>query len=145
MDPGLVFDLTITDYLDYLCAYGYDATRMARFANGYRCPATPIKLEDLNYPSIAAPNVTRTFTLTRTVKNVGSPGTYKVRVEPPYGITVTVKPKILDFDKVGEEKKFEVALKSRERSIGRGYLFGRLIWSDGKHHVRIPLAVNAFA
>nr|XP_010942695.1 subtilisin-like protease SBT5.3 [Elaeis guineensis] len=145
MDPGLVFDLNFTDYLSFLCAFGYNSTQLAQFKKGYQCPTTPMNLEDLNYPSIAAPNVTRTLTVTRTMKNVGSPGTYKVRVEPPYGITVTVKPEILKFDKVGEEKVFEVTLKSQEGSIGRGYQFGRLIWSDGKHYVRIPLVVNAFA
>ncbi|XP_038970809.1 subtilisin-like protease SBT5.3 [Phoenix dactylifera] len=145
MDPGLVFDLTLTDYLNYLCAFGYNSTQLAQFSKRYRCPATPIKMEDFNYPSIAVPTVTRTLTLTRTVKNVGSPGTYKARVEPPYGITMTVKPEILKFDKVGEEKAFEVTLKPHEKSIGRGYLFGRLIWSDGRHYVRIPVAVNALS
>ncbi|EHA8590220.1 Subtilisin-like protease [Cocos nucifera] len=145
MDPGLVFDLTLTDYLNFLCAIGYNSTDLAKFKKGYQCPTTPLKLEDLNYPSIAAPNVTRTLTVTRTMKNVGSLGTYKVRVEPPYGFTITVKPEILKFDKVGEEKVFEVTIKSQERSIGVGYLFGRLIWSDGNHYVRIPIVANAFA
>lgn len=101
-----------------------------------------MKLEDLNYPSIAAPNLTGSFTVTRTVKNVGRPGTYKVRIEEPIGISVSVKPMILAFNKVGEEKTFTVTLKSKGKNTRAGYAFGKIIWSDGKHYVRSPLAVN---
>ncbi|KAG1327385.1 Subtilisin-like protease [Cocos nucifera] len=144
MDPGLVYDLTTNDYLDFLCSLGYNSTQIAEF-NGkpYSCPSKPLKIEDLNYPSIAISNLTGAVSLIRTVKNVGTPGTYKVRVIEPPGVSVLVKPRRLKFNKVGEEKKFMVTLKAKSRDVAGDYAFGKLIWSDGKHHVRSPIAVNA--
>nr|CAD1831453.1 unnamed protein product [Ananas comosus var. bracteatus] len=52
MDPGLVYDLTTSDYLNFLCALGYKADQLALFTTGtapYKCPAKPIRLEDFNY------------------------------------------------------------------------------------------------
>lgn len=144
MDPGLVYDLTVKDYLNFLCALGYNATSMGVFyKEPYKCPSKPVKLEDLNYPSIAVPQLNGTTTVTRTVKNVGLPGTYRVRVVPPIDISVSVKPGVLKFSKVDEEKKYEVKFKSEKGSVGPGYAFGVIIWSDGKHYVRTPMAVNA--
>ncbi|KAJ0988184.1 hypothetical protein J5N97_006540 [Dioscorea zingiberensis] len=143
MDPGLVYDITIKNFLDFLCALGYNSSSLAIFnKKPYLCPKKQMKLEDLNYPSIAAPNLINTLTVRRTLKNVGSPGTYRVRVKAPMGISVRVKPEVLRFDKVGEERGFEVSLKAGKSSLGVGYEFGRLIWSDGKHYVRSPIAVN---
>ena len=33
MDPGLVYDLTTTDYLNVLCSIGYNATQLSRFVD----------------------------------------------------------------------------------------------------------------
>lgn len=146
MKPGLVYDLTVKDYLDFLCALGYNATSMARFDDKpYKCPSKPMRLENLNYPSIAVPALNKTLTVIRTVKNVGPPGRYKARVVPPIDISVSVKPKILTFTKEGEERKYAVTFKSEKGSVGPGYAFGVIIWSDGKHYVRTHLAVNAVA
>ncbi|XP_010942942.1 subtilisin-like protease SBT5.4 [Elaeis guineensis] len=144
MDPGLVYDLTTNDYLNFLCSLGYNSTQIAGF-NGepYSCPSKPLKIEDLNYPSIAISNLRGAVSLIRTVKNVGTPGTYKVRVMEPAGISVSVKPRKLKFDKVGEEKKFVVTLKAKSRDVAGDYAFGKLVWSDGKHYVRTPIAVKA--
>ncbi|ONK68094.1 uncharacterized protein A4U43_C05F7380 [Asparagus officinalis] len=88
MDPGLVFDLSTTNYLDFLCALGYNASSMAAFyKKPYGCPSKPMNLEDLNYPSIAVPNLNGSLTVTRTVKNVGSPSTYRVRIVAPIDIS----------------------------------------------------------
>ena len=31
MDPGLIYDLTVNDYLDFLCAIGYNQTMIEPF------------------------------------------------------------------------------------------------------------------
>ena len=145
MDPGLVYDLTTNDYLDFLCALGYNSTQLAMFSKeeAYSCPPTPLRIEDLNYPSITVPELSVSATVTRVVKNVGSPGTYVARVIEPSGVAVAVNPERLAFEKVGEEKKFEVTMKAKDRiSWNSDYVFGALIWSDGKHHVRTPLVVK---
>ncbi|XP_020109083.1 subtilisin-like protease SBT5.4 [Ananas comosus] len=146
MDPGLVYDLTTSDYLNFLCALGYKADQLALFTTStapYKCPAKPIRLEDFNYPSITVPNLSGSITVSRTVKNVGPPGTYTVRVRPPKGIQVAIRPKSLKFDSVGEEKKFQVTLKVENRAAASDYVFGVLVWSDGKRYARSPLVVKA--
>nr|XP_009394968.1 PREDICTED: subtilisin-like protease SBT5.3 [Musa acuminata subsp. malaccensis] len=143
MDPGLVYDLTTNDYLNFLCALGYNSTQIATFSTEpFVCPSKPLKIEDLNYPSITIPNLSGASTITRTIKNVGLPSTYKVRVEEPAGVSVTVKPRKLKFKKLGEEKKFTVALKDKRSNLAREYTFGGLTWSDGKHYVRSPIVVK---
>ncbi|CAL9151447.1 unnamed protein product [Musa hybrid cultivar] len=132
MDPGLVYDLTTNDYLNFLCALGYNSTQIATFSTEpFVCPSKPLKIEDLNYPSITIPNLSGASTITRTIKNVGLPSTYKVHVEEPAGVSVTVKPRKLKFKKLGEEKKFTVALKDKRSNLAREYTFGGLTWSDG--------------
>ncbi|RWW16040.1 hypothetical protein GW17_00020097 [Ensete ventricosum] len=140
MDPGLVYDLTTTDYLNFLCGLGYNSTQLAEFSS-YSCPSKPPRIKDLNYPSITIPDLSSSTKVTRVVKNVGSPGTYPVGVIEPRGISVTVSPANLTFDEVGEEKKFEVTLKKKmkEGESSAEYAFGRLIWTDRKHYVRTPL------
>nr|CAD1826634.1 unnamed protein product [Ananas comosus var. bracteatus] len=143
MDPGLVYDLSANDYLNFLCSLGYNSTQIATFSvEPYTCPSKPAKLEDLNYPSISIPNLAGEITITRTVRNVGTPGTYSVRVEEPRGVSVLVEPTSLKFDKVDEEKKFKVIFKAKERNLRGEYVFGRIIWSDGKHFVRSPIVVK---
>lgn len=145
MDPGLVYDLTTNDYLNFLCALGYNSTQVATFSLGsYVCPSKPPKLEDLNYPSIAVPNLSGSLTVIRTVKNVGLPGTYKALVRAPAGISVVVNPTSLTFMKLHEEKKFTVTLEAK-RTNSAGYAFGGLTWSDGKHFVRSPIVVKTVA
>ncbi|XP_065003697.1 subtilisin-like protease SBT5.3 [Musa acuminata AAA Group] len=144
MDPGLVYDMTTTDYLDFLCSLGYTTAQLAMF-NGepYVCPSTPLHIRDLNYPSITIPDLQSSTKVARVVKNVGPPGTYVVRVLEPRGVSVTVSPASLTFEKVGEEKRFEVTAGIKEgKTDGGGYVFGGLIWSDGKHYVRSPLVVK---
>lgn len=143
MDPGLVYDITTNDYFNFLCALGYNETQMSLFSKGpYKCHKN-FSILNLNYPSITVPNLSGSVTVTRTLKNVGPPGTYIVHVENPSGITVSVKPNILEFKKVGEEKRFEVKLKVKKGKATKSYVFGKMIWSDGKHYVKSPLVVKA--
>lgn len=143
MDPGLVYDLSVDDYLNLLCARGYNESVIKLFSNTpYKCPKS-FSLSHFNYPAIAVPNLGGdTSTITREVKNVGSPGTYKARVKAPAGVVVLVKPKSLKFKRAGEVKKFKIVLKPKVKGEPKDYVFGEVTWSDGKHHVRSPLAVK---
>lgn len=143
MDPGLVYDITTDDYLNFLCALGYDETQISVFLKApYQCNKN-FSLLNLNYPSITVPNLSKSVKVTRTVKNVGFPATYTARVQTPNGVTVTVKPKKLKFKKIGEEKRFKVTLKVKKGKATKNYVFGNLVWSDGKHYVRSPIVVKA--
>ncbi|TYH04783.1 hypothetical protein ES288_A08G033600v1 [Gossypium darwinii] len=131
MDPGLVYDLTVNDYLNFLCARGYNQNLLSLFSDKpYACPKS-YGVMDLNYPSISVSQLNGSMTVSRTVKNVGSArSTYKARVRSPAGVTVSVKPSTLKFEKIGEVKKFE------------DYVLGELLWSDRSHYVRSPIVVK---
>ncbi|WCJ28411.1 Subtilase family protein [Euphorbia peplus] len=146
-DPGLVYDLTTQDYLNFLCSNGYNSTQMSAFIDdaSFNCPPRNTNsLLNFNYPSITVPNLSPnlTLTVTRTLKNVGTPGLYTVRVDSPVGISVTVKPKRLMFMKINEEKSFKVTLKVWENTSIFSYVFGGIVWSDGVHYVRSPIVVK---
>ncbi|XP_062176479.1 subtilisin-like protease SBT1.6 [Alnus glutinosa] len=153
MDPGLVFDITNDDYVNFLCAVGYGpkviqvVTRIP--AN---CPAKRPAPENLNYPSIAAlfsgasavgPS-RKTFV--RTVTNVGpNRSVYVARVEAPKGVTVTVKPTTLAFTAGVTKRSFVVTVTADTRNLvldDSGAVFGSLSWSDGTHVVRSPIVVT---
>jgi Fibronectin type-III domain len=146
-DPGLVYDNTIEDYLNFLCTLGYKASFLSSFTDKpFGCPSIPMKIEDLNYPSISVGALNKKIVVTRRLKNVGPPGTYSVQVEAPSRVDVAVRPPVLTFSDVGEEKVFNVAIMSRIKEKNeKGFKFGRLVWSDGKHQVRSTIAVNVVA
>lgn len=142
-NPGLVYDLTTKDYLNFLCAHGYNETQLKQFSNATFACSKTFKVTDLNYPSISIPDLkVGTAKVKRRVKNVGSPGTYVAQVKAPPGVSVSVEPSSLKFTGVGEEKSFRVVLKRVSNDYHRGYVFGRLAWTDGKHRVRSPIVVN---
>ena len=143
MDPGLVYDLSLNDYLNFLCALGYNATQIGLFSDKpYKCPKK-VSLLDLNYPSITVPKLSGSITVTRTLKNVGNPRSYKAKVSNPTGISVSVEPKSLEFKSVGEEKSFKVTITLQNPKAAKDYVFGKLVWTDGKHYVRSPIVVKA--
>ncbi|GKV04487.1 hypothetical protein SLEP1_g16642 [Rubroshorea leprosula] len=57
LDPGLVYDNSVDDYLDFLCALGYSSTHIKRVTNRhFTCDSSKnYSLADFNYPSISVP------------------------------------------------------------------------------------------
>uniref|UniRef100_A0A803LYM1 Uncharacterized protein n=2 Tax=Chenopodium quinoa TaxID=63459 RepID=A0A803LYM1_CHEQI len=130
MDPGLVYDLTTRDYLEFLCSLGYNQTMIQSFDPSYKCQAsntTNSGLLNFNYPSITVPKLSGSVTVTRTVKNVAEASTYEARVNQPQGVEVTVEPKSLQFTKAGEEKSYKLTLTAQAGGLPAGYVFGELI------------------
>lgn len=142
MNPGLVYDINVNDYCDFLCGVGYNQTKIHRFVGRHhKCPKS-FKLYDLNYPSISVSGLSRSITVTRRLKNVGSPGTYAAHIREPLGVSVSVEPRILKFEKIGEEKQFKVTLKAKwSGAVDSNTSFGGLTWTDGTHYVRSPIVV----
>ncbi|PIA61277.1 hypothetical protein AQUCO_00300662v1 [Aquilegia coerulea] len=145
-DPGLVYDLKMKDYLNFLCVYEPNGTEKELLSGlvdkPFKCPES-YNLLNFNYPSITVPKMSKSVTVRRIVTNVGTPGTYKVNLIQPEGISLTVKPKTLMFKKVGEKKSFKLILNAKEARIPKNYVFGKLVWSDGKHNVASPIVVKA--
>ncbi|PIA39333.1 hypothetical protein AQUCO_02600055v1 [Aquilegia coerulea] len=142
-DPGLVYDLTMKDYLDFLCTQeNFAEHQLANFyEKPFKCPKS-YNLLNFNYPSITVPNLSTEVTVRRLVKNVGTPGIYKVNVTEPEGISVDVKPKSLMFNKVGDQNLFTLTLKAKKAPVSKNYAFGKLVWNDGVHTVTSPIVVK---
>ncbi|KAL2477918.1 Subtilisin-like protease SBT1.1 [Forsythia ovata] len=149
-DPGLIYDISTDDYLNYLCSLNYNSTQMALFAGGnFTCPnAADLQPGDLNYPSFTvvfntnAQNVTATYK--RTVTNVGTPvSAYVVQVTEPKGVSIVVEPEVMNFQKIGEKLSYTVSFVGTGGStVSSNFTFGSLVWISQKCSVRSPIAVT---
>eukprot|EP00249_Psilotum_nudum_P017469 c26338_g1_i2 orf=127-2550(+) len=152
LDPGLVYDLGVQQYVDFLCSLGYKDAALEVFAKGqYSCSGALIQPGELNYPSFSVvfdPNdwqLPFTSRLTRTVTNVGAANSvYTARVISPKGVTVTVKPEKLVFKQKKESLSYEVIFEASLLNLRAGvdHVFGRLTWTDGLHEVNSPIVVT---
>lgn len=150
-DPGLIYDLTTEDYLNYLCSLNYTSAQLNLFSGeNFTCPKpSSFQPGDLNYPSFAvnfksnARN--KTIEYERTVTNVGiNTCSYAVKVQEPNGVAVMVTPPILSFQKLGEKLSYKVtfvSLRGAAKSSSSSS-FGSLTWVSGKYAVRSPIAVT---
>ncbi|KAJ4812525.1 Subtilisin-like protease [Rhynchospora pubera] len=148
IDPGLVYDITVDDYLDFLCALNYTQFMIATVAKraNYTCDAKKsYAVSYLNYPSFSVVfgNGTTMVKHTRTLTNVGGAGTYKVNTltSGAGDVKVAVNPSELNFKKSGEQQSYTVTFTSSTMPSGSTE-FGRLVWSDGKHVVASPIAIT---
>ncbi|KAK4774328.1 hypothetical protein SAY86_009263 [Trapa natans] len=154
LDPGLVYDLTSDDYVNFLCGIGYSSKVIqviTRFP--VSCPGARKSLpENLNYPSITAlfsssKAGVQSKSFTRTVTNVGDPkSVYQVKVESvPKGVSMTVNPTMLVFSESVKKQSYTVIIKANTNSLTVDYsgsAFGSMSWSDGKHVVMNPIVVT---
>lgn len=144
-DPGLVYDMGKADYIQYLCAMGYNDSDISQLIeHPTLCPIKQPSILDINLPSITIPSITlrNSTTLTRTITNVGAVNSrYVAVVELPLGITIAVKPHILIFNSGIKTISFTVTVSSAHK-VTTGYSFGSLTWTDGVHSVRSPISVR---
>ncbi|KAL1360680.1 subtilisin-like protease Glyma18g48580 [Arachis hypogaea] len=143
IEPGLVYDLHLNDYLNFLCASGYNqqAISALNFNRTFTCKGTH-SINDLNYPSITLPNLKLSpITVTRTLTNVGPPGTYNATAKLD-GCKITIVPNSLTFTKIYEKKTFRITIQASSVIKLYKYQFGELLWTDGKHRVRSPITVQ---
>ncbi|XXG76223.1 hypothetical protein AAC387_Pa08g0624 [Persea americana] len=133
-DPGLIYDMSTTDYVQYLCSI------VPSFSTD--CPSKKHSMLNLNLPSITIPNLRGSVMVTRTVTNVGPvDSAYVASIEHPLGVKVGVKPLKLAFNSTVKTLSFTITLSSNHKAIG-GYYFGRLSWSNGIHKVTSPISVR---
>ena len=144
VDPGLVYDFEIFGVLAATCG---TVTPLVSpddcdfLANDF---GFSLDASDLNLASIGVDGVLGTHVVHRTVTNVSdAESTYEATVMPPPGFRVTVEPSTLTLGP-GESASFEVTIRNRAAAPGQ-WRFGSLIWSDGTHNVRSPIALNAQA
>ena len=154
LNPGLIYDLTVDDYLNFLCAINYSAPQISILAKrNFTCDTDKkYSVADLNYPSFAVPLQTplggggegssTVVKHTRTLTNVGSPSTYKVSIfSESESIKISVEPGSLSFSELNEKKSFKVTFTATSMPSNTN-IFGRIEWSDGKHVVGSPIVVS---
>ncbi|XXG44533.1 hypothetical protein AAC387_Pa01g4312 [Persea americana] len=153
LDPGLIYDLTTDDYMNFLCALNYTPSQIAVVSNrNFTCSeSVKYSVADLNYPSFAVPfttglgsggNKVTVLKYTRTLTNVGASGTYKVSASFPSGsVKIAVEPAALSFSQMNEKKMYTVSFSASSMPSGTKD-FGRLQWTDGNHVVGSPIAVT---
>ncbi|XP_038683450.1 subtilisin-like protease SBT1.1 [Tripterygium wilfordii] len=146
-DPGLVYDISPEDYLNYLCSLNYTSPQIAAISRSpFACQKnSTLQPGDLNYPSFAVNFVgearNSSMTYTRTVTNVGTPNSnYTVQLEEPNGVAMMVEPKMLQFEELGQKLSYKVTFVGFKRDAN--VIFGSLVWVYGKYGVRSPIAVT---
>jgi hypothetical protein len=143
-DPGLVYDLAITDYAGYICwLLGDDGLATIVRNSSLTCPMlSKVKDVQLNYPTITVPLTPTPFTVNRTVMNVGpATSTYRAKVDAPKSLVVRVFPDTLTFSRTGEKKTFSLTVRSH--GVGEEKLVeGSLRWVSEKHVVRSPIVAS---
>ncbi|KAF5740889.1 CO(2)-response secreted protease [Tripterygium wilfordii] len=152
LNPGLVYETTTTDYLNFLCYFGYNESTIQIIASttaaNFTCPQESSKdlTSNINYPSISVSNFTgkQTRTISRTVTNIAGEGqaTYIATVDAPVALNVKVTPDKLKFTKTGERQTYQVIFSS-DSSPSNGDMFGSITWTNGKIKVRSPFAVSS--
>ncbi|ONK73303.1 uncharacterized protein A4U43_C04F29520 [Asparagus officinalis] len=147
LSPGLIFDTSEQDYVDFLCNRGYNTTTVRLITgDSSSCPnvTTSENARNLNYPSFALAVVDNQpiyGVFRRTVTNVGpAESTYQATVYETSDFTVDVSPSVLYFSYTGEVKTFAVTIKGGTVSQ-KAISSGSIVWRDGSHEVRTPIAV----
>jgi subtilisin family serine protease len=131
MDPGLVFDSNITDWIGFLCGTQLPAS----YCTSRGIPV--VAPSQFNTPSIAISALAGSRTVTRTVTNVGARGTYNVSVTGLTGFNVTVSPASFTLNP-GQTQTLTISIERTTAALN-AYTGGYLTWSDGTHRVRIPV------
>ncbi|CAH2069451.1 unnamed protein product [Thlaspi arvense] len=141
-NPGLVYDSTTADYIDFLCGMNYNATTVKLISGeAVTCAGKTLPM-NLNYPSMSAKiSGSKSFfnvIFHRTVTNVGTPNsTYKSKVVLNQGSNLKAKvlPSVLYFKKVNDKQTFTVTVRGSLNS--KLLSSANLIWSDGIHNVYV--------
>lgn len=151
LQPGLVYETETIDYLQFLCNYGYDISKIKLISpilpDGFSCPknANAELISNMNYPSIAISNFNRTGSkkVSREVTNVGSEDEtqYTVSVSAGSGVEVKVIPETLKFTKNNKKQSYQVIFSSK--GSVKEAVFGSITWTNGKYKVRSPFVVSS--
>ncbi|XP_030476600.1 subtilisin-like protease SBT3 [Syzygium oleosum] len=138
VDPGLIYDLNLQDYIKFLCSLGYTEKQMSAVTRRgkWNCSQSD---GDLNYPSFISvfsnkTGSTKVKGFKRVVTNVGDDtSVYQAIVASPKEMKVTVQPSNLTFTHKYEKQSFHLTIEV-DMSAPR-VTSGYLKWIDQHNHV----------
>uniref|UniRef100_A0A5B7AQH6 Putative subtilisin-like protease n=1 Tax=Davidia involucrata TaxID=16924 RepID=A0A5B7AQH6_DAVIN len=152
LDPGLVYDVKLEDYVNLLCALNYTEKQIQTItkSSSYNCSINPSL--DLNYPSFIAffnandseSDVQTVREFQRTVTNVGDGmSTYVAKLTPLEGLKVSVVPEKLVFKEKYEKQSYKLSIEG-PRLMKKLGVYGYLSWVEieGTHEVRSPIVAT---
>ncbi|KAG2724425.1 hypothetical protein I3760_01G015500 [Carya illinoinensis] len=151
LDPGLVYDATVEDYVKLLCAMNYTATQIKIITRStHNCLNSSL---DLNYPSFIAffndndsgsdAKVVREFR--RTVTNVRKGrSSYTAKLTAMSGLKVKVEPEKLVFKQKYEKQSYKLSLEG-PKVLQEVVIHGSLSWVDDlrQYVVRSPIVATS--
>ncbi|XP_024383822.2 subtilisin-like protease SBT1.6 [Physcomitrium patens] len=147
-DPGLIYDMGTTDYLNFLCALQYTPEEIQHYEpNGHACP-TAARVEDVNLPSMVAAFTRSTLpgasvTFNRVVTNVGAPDSvYTANIIAPAYFEVAVEPATITFSAAAPTQSFTLTVSPNTTApvpAGVAAEHGVVQWKDGVHVVQSPI------
>ncbi|XP_058743834.1 subtilisin-like protease SBT1.9 [Vicia villosa] len=148
LDPGLVYDVGVQDYVNLLCALNYSHKNITTITRTSSNDCSKPSL-DLNYPSFIAffdsgNSSSKTIhEFQRTVTNVGEGQTiYVANITPIKGFSISVVPNKLVFHEKNEKLSFKLRIEVDRMTKFKKVSFGYLSWMDVKHVVRSPIVVT---
>jgi hypothetical protein len=139
IDPGLVYANAYRDHAAYLCGTLSPPFSQAECA-GYAAAGLSSAATALNLPSVALAEFITGDVVKRRVTNLGSPSTYSASIVAPQDVGIAVDPATLVLG-TGESAEFSLRFTSTSTAFDL-WDFGQLTWSDGKHSVVSPIAVQ---
>ncbi|XP_061359287.1 CO(2)-response secreted protease [Gastrolobium bilobum] len=151
LQPGLVYETSTIDYLNYLCHIGLNITTIKVISrtvpDSFSCPkdSSSDHISNINYPSIAISNFNGkgAVNVSRTATNVGEEDetVYSSVVDAPSGVNVKLIPDKLQFTKSSKQLSYQVIFSLTSTS-SKANLFGSITWSNGKYTVRSPFVLT---
>ena len=129
LDPGLVYDSGMQDWLGFLNGQGVDTGAPQ---------AGTIAARDLNLPSIALGSLVGEIQVKRKLTAL-VPGMYRPEVDMP-GFEVNVEPKALNFAKAGQTRDVTLTIRNVSAPVGK-FSTGSLTWK-GPRTVTSPIALR---
>ncbi|CAI0442518.1 unnamed protein product [Linum tenue] len=166
VDPGLVYDLHASDYVNLLCAMNFTKNQIKAFTRSSSAAADCSNPSlDLNYPSFIAsfakkknystscqPSDLQVAEFHRTLTNVGeATACYRAVVTPLKRFVTRVVPEKLEFKHKGEKLGYKLVLERVEESssspaeeeeefVASGYL--KWVEVGGTHVVQSPIVAT---
>ncbi|KAK7349379.1 hypothetical protein VNO77_06704 [Canavalia gladiata] len=147
LDPGLVYDVGVQDYVNLLCALNFTQAQISIITRSSSNNCSKPSL-DLNYPSFIAIFDTNNGSSStestvfqkfqRTVTNVGEgQTTYNATITPMKGFRVTVIPDQLVLKEKNQKLSYKLSIQGPKKEA-----FGYLTWTDTTHIVRSPIVIT---
>ena len=153
VNPGLVYDMDVMSYIQFLCHEGFSGSSIAHLVGTKSINCSSLLpgfgYDALNYPSMQL-NMENGKQQTigvfrRRVTNVGPPSMYNATIEAPEGVQITVKPTSLLFTRSLQKRSFKVVVKVKP--VPRTtftVLSASLVWKSTRHTVRSPIVIYSF-